>query len=383
MKKLYAVIVLLAFFGICVASNDAFAQTGDQEEIDFLLFLPNSDNQFADDAQAMTHLDTVAHYLKGRDILPGRIYVYGYAADVANEIDPILLSKNRALFVMQELQKRGIANNLFADPVGYGHVDLWGDNTDEPDRSPNRRVRILVENIILTPAIVAEPEVIIEPVETAEPAETVKVTPPPKPTEEPPYSLPFPWWLLLLPLLLIPVILLASKHKKNAPAKPAPVIAQKTEPQKVEPPPVIVPKAEPPKVEPQPVIVPKAEPSKVEPIPVSVQKTEPPKVEPQPVIVPKAELSKVEPQKAEPIPFFAKKAEPPKEKIKVLGEEEIRLYSYGLYDRRYGQNASAVEDWYQSICELSAHYEALGYRVILYWEPEAQTIPQTPPTNYP
>jgi hypothetical protein len=334
MKKLYIFMVLLAFFVLCVASNGAFAQTGDQEEIDFLLFLPNSGDQFADATQATTHLNTIANYIKGRNVLPGQIYVYGYAAEVNNDIDPVQLSKNRAFFVIQELQRRGIAANLFADPVGYGHVNLWGNNIDEPDRSPNRRVRILVENVVLTPAIVAEPEP--EPVVIIEPVETVKVTPP-KPTEEPPYSLPFPWWLLLLPLLLIPAVLLASKRKKDKPAKPKPVI---------------VPKPEQPKVEP------KAEPPKDEPV----------KAAPIPFFAPKAEQPKVEP-KAEP-----PKPEPPKEKVKVLGEEEIRLHAYGLFGRRYGQNGDADGDWYNSICELTAHYQAQGYRVILYWDPEAQTM---------
>ncbi|MDR2943431.1 MAG: hypothetical protein LBV17_12680 [Treponema sp.] len=274
MKKLY-IIIFLIFWGTV-----AFADTGNQKEIDFLLFLANSDNQFADNAQAITHLDTVAHYLKGRNILPGQIYVYGYAANVTNNIDPIHLSTNRALFVIHELQRRGIGSNLFADPVGYGQVNLWGGNTNEPDRSPNRRVRILVEDTILTPALAV--------------TEPVAVIPPEKPAEEPSYS--FLWWLLPLPLLaaIAAIIFFEYRRKKNAPAKLLPVAVHK--------------------------------------------------------------------------------AKPSKEKIIILKEDVIRLYAYKLYNQRNGQKGDAVGDWYQSICELTAHYKTLGYRVILYWEQEAQTL---------
>jgi hypothetical protein len=310
MKKLYGFMILLVFF-----VTGVFGDNDKQEEIDFLLFSPNSSDQFADTALAMTHLDTVARYLKGRDILPGQIYVYGYSANANNDIDPVGLSINRAFFVIQELRRRGIANNLFADPVGYGSVDLWGSNIDEEDKIPNRRVRILLEDIILTQEVVAEPEV-IEPVEIVKPAAAEK------PTEKPHFT--FPWWLLLLPLFFIAAILL-SKRKKNAPAKPAPIV---------------VPKIETPK----------------------------------PVIAPKPEPPKIEPKKAEPVPVFAKKVEPPKERIKILEKDEIRLYAYGLYEKRFGLSTDAVVDWYQSILELTAHYESLGYRVILYWDPEVEAL---------
>ncbi|MDR2922060.1 MAG: hypothetical protein LBU85_01815 [Treponema sp.] len=384
MKKLFVVMVFLTLWG-----KGAFGDTGKQEEVGFLLFLPNSSDQFADVDQAMARLDTAARYLKSRNILPGQIYVYGYAANVANDIEPNRLSLDRALFVIQELQKRGIASGLFADPVGYGHVDLWGGNIDEADRSPNRRVRILLENIPPTPAATASESAAAIPEEkpaaTTPAAEPAAVTPKEKPSEKPRSS--FPWLLLLLALLVIAaIIFFASRRKKNASAEPMPVSARKAEPpvepipvaaQKAEPPvepmPVSVRKAEPP-VEPIPVSVRKAEPP-VEPIPVSTRKTEP-AVEPIPVSVRKAEppvepipvsVRKAEPP-VEPIPVAAQKAEPPKEKIVILEEEEIRRHAYGLYERRYGQNGDAVGDWHQSICELTAHYEGLGYRVILYWE---------------
>jgi hypothetical protein len=55
-------------------------------------------------------------------------------------------------------------------------------------------------------------------------------------------------------------------------------------------------------------------------------------------------------------------------KIRILEEEEIRRYSFGLYERRYGMKGDAVGDWYQSVNELTDYYEAQGYQVMLYWE---------------
>jgi len=310
--------VLLVIGGITV-----FGADGDYEEIGFLLFTLNSDNEFADAAQAKTHLDSVANYLKSRYILPGQIYVYGYAANANNDLDPVYLSRNRAFFVIQELQKRGIAGDLFADPVGYGSVDLWGSNIDESDKIPNRRVRILLRNI--SPAV---PETVTaEPAETAETVKPAAEIPTEEPTGKPHFS--FPWWLLLLPLLILLFVFLAFKRKKDTSDKPAPVV-KRTEPPKENIP--------------------------VKPSPVFERKPEPPKedvsVKPSPVFAQKHETS----------------PEPPKEKIKILEEEEIRLYAYGLYERRFGQNGNDVLDWFQSIRELTDRYEALGYRVILYWE---------------
>jgi len=329
MKKLYIVMILLFFAGIHV-----FGADGSREEIGFLLFTLNSDNEFADPAQASIYLDSVANYLKGKNVLPGQIYVYGYAANANNDIDPVYLSRNRAFFVIQELQKRGIAGSLFADPVGYGSVDLWGSNIDESDKIPNRRVRILLGDSILTPEAV-----------TAEPAETVEpaiLKPAEKPAEKPRKS--FPLRLFLLLLLIIPFIIIAATRKKNASDKPAPIV-QKTEPPKehipVNQPPVFEQKPEPPK-----------EDISAKPSPVFEQKTEPPK----------------ENVTIKPIPVAAQEPEPPKEKLKILTEEEIRLYAYGLFERRFWQNGNDVLDWYQSISELTARYEALGYRVKLYWE---------------
>jgi hypothetical protein len=288
MKKPFFMMFFLVFWGFPV-----FAETGEQEEVDFLLFLPNNGSQFVNQDQAMIQLDDMAKYLIKKNPGAGRISVYGYAADVANDIDSITLSRDRALFVMDELQKRGLSGDLFADPVACGPVDEWGNNADEEHRGPNRRVRILVEGIIQTPAIVRsdepEPEPEPMPVKWEEPLVAQEEA-----AEE--SSSPFPWWLLLLLLLalLAVLLLLAFKRKKSSASEPAP------------------PQASP------------------------VQKTAEPK--------------------AVPV------------KIRILGEEEIRHYSYGLFERRHGLNGDPVGGWYHAVNELTACYEAQGYRVVLYWE---------------
>jgi hypothetical protein len=67
----------------------------------------------------------------------------------------------------------------------------------------------------------------------------------------------------------------------------------------------------------------------------------------------------------------AQKAAKPKTvptRIRILGKEEIRRYSYELYERRHGFNGDADGDWHQAVNELTAYYEDQGYRVIPYWE---------------
>ena len=298
MKKRLLIAVFLAFLAVV-----SFGDTGEQEEVNFLLFLPNSSDQFADVEHAKSNLDATAHYLLNKNLGPGQIYVYGYTAVAVNDIEPIHLSRERALFVINELQKRGLASDLFAAPVAYGSVDFWGSNAEEEDRSPNRRVRIVLEGTILTPAIVqaAEPEP--EPVPEQEPIATESPPIESSQTDSPPAA-PFPWWIPLLVLLLAAIIFAALKRKKSAPAEQEPQAP-------------VVPKAEKPPVVPDPVV------------PVPVVKNE---------------------------------------KIRILTEEEIRHYAYGLYKHRHGYNGDAVGDWHQAIYELTAHYEAQGYRVMLYWE---------------
>ena len=314
MKKPFLLLGFLILLG-----SLTFADTGEQEEVDFLLFSPNSSNQFVNEAQAKIQLDSLAKYLMGKTLTPGQIHVLGYAAAAANNIEPVNLSKNRALFVISELQKRGIAKDLFSDPVGYGSVDLWGGNTDEADRSPNRRVRVMLDDTILTPVIMeaATPEATAPVIENGiklVPVEDVK----PEPRSQ------FPWKIILILILIAviaAVIIMASKRKKSS------------APETAEPVPVPPPASPlPPEETIEPVVVPAV-------IPAAVPAPAPPPVPP-----------------------------PPAEKVKILDEEEIRRYAYGLYERRNGQNGDATGDWYQSMRELIAYYEAQGYRVILAWE---------------
>ena len=274
MKKFCLVLVFLALLGF-----PAFGE--EQEEVDFLLFLPDSSNEFVNQAQAMIQLDNVANYLKNKNLAPGQIMVYGYAASFVNDIEPMDLSRERALFVVNELKRRGLSGELLADPVGLGSVDLWGSNTDEEDREPNRRVRILLDDTVLTPVVVKTPE-------PPPPVQPVPVQSEPAPDK--PHS-KFPWWILFIALALLLLLLFLLKRKKNTAFTSAP------------------------QPEPEPVV---------------------------PVV--------------------------PAEKIKVLEEEEIRNYAYGLYEKRFGQDGNDIGDWFQAIWELTAYFQAQGYRVLLYWE---------------
>ena len=140
MKSLYLKIVFFAFFGFL-----AFGHPGELEEIDYFLFLPNSGDRFMNEPVAMIQLDNAARYLKGRNLIPGQIHVHGYAAAAKNDIKPMDLSMERALFVISELQKRGLASDLFSAPAAHGEVDLWGNNTTEAEKNPNRRVILLLD----------------------------------------------------------------------------------------------------------------------------------------------------------------------------------------------------------------------------------------------
>ena len=295
MKKLCLLVVFLVFFGFLVSGD-----TAGQEEVDHLLFLPNSSNRFVNEEEARVQLDNVAKYLKDKDLGSGQISVYGYAADAVNDIEPVSLSRDRALFVMSELQKRGLSKDLFAAPVAYGSVDLWGANTNEKGRSPNRRVRIMVDGSLLTPAVVkaAEPEIKTPAMDTNEAPIQYEST-----ADESGFK--FPWVILLFLILLAiiaAIILLAAKRRRSSSGK-------------------AVQEAAPPARAAEPI---------------------PPKADIVPVVVPAA----------------------PSEKIYVLCDDEVRLYAYGLYGRRNGENGLDVRDWYQSELELTASYEAQGYRVI-------------------
>jgi len=300
MKKLYLILGFLVSFGFLV-----FADTGEQEEVDFLLFQPNSSNQFVNENQATVQLNNLANYLKNRNLVSGQIYVYGYAAAAANDIEPINLSRERALHVIDELQKRGITKDLFSDPIGYGSVDLWGNNTNEAEQSPNRRVRIVLDGDVLTPQTIkaADTQTVITSTEN-------RVLPPENVSNvsKPKLSRIIVLALLLLALLALFLYYLFGKKKKQVEqtiTKAPPTITP------------VVPTGKP--ATPVPPVVPI--------IPVVA-----------PVII--------------------------EDKYMELDEEEIRRRAYELFQERNYQHGYNSEDWYRAECEIIAKYEAMGYKVI-------------------
>jgi hypothetical protein len=208
MKKRYFIFILFVFCGVSI-----FGNSDRQEEVDFLLFMPNSGNRFVDEEQASIQLDNLARYLSNKNINPGQIIVCGYAAFAQNDIGSVELSKERALFVINELQKRGISKDLFSDPVGYGSVYLWGNNANENDRKFNRRVRILLDGESPLPIT---PEVIIAQAEPVNPDRVYKEPVAPKDAVKKSGS-KFPWWILLaLAILILMFFLFKRRPRKSA-----------------------------------------------------------------------------------------------------------------------------------------------------------------------
>ena len=299
MKKTLLLLLFLVFSVFLI-----FGDTGAQEEIDFLLFLPNSSSQFVSAERAVSQLDNLAKYILGKDLVPGQIYVYGYTAEFQNDIDEMELSRNRALFVMGELQKRGVSKDLFSDPIGYGSVDLWGSNIGEADKSPNRRVRIVLDGTIVTTAVLEAEEAEVKPLPVEIVIEEVTVAEEPKSKSRS----AFPWWILLAAAIIALIIFLLAKRRKRAAGIPI-------------------------------------ETAREIPLPAS-----PPAPRPAPV----SELIPV----AEPIaaPVVIRR------EIVVDLEEEIRFRAYELYLERGGQNGDADGDWYMAVCQICAKYEAKGYQ---------------------
>jgi hypothetical protein len=304
MKKQCLVSVLF----VCIVFW-VFGDTEKQEEIDYLLFLPDSSSLFVNEAQAMVQLDNMAKYLRGRELSPGQIYVYGYAAFAENDIEPVNLSRDRALWVVNELQKRGVPYLLFADAVGHGSVDLWGNNEDEEGRSPNRRVRVVLDGTVITPQILKDAESEI-PVATIDIEEDVEAPISQESTTD--ESKPFPWWILLL-LPILGLIFFLLKKKKSPDKKTA-------KPEKIE----------------EPIAA---------PVPAPIAASEP--VKPTPIPIPASESVKPAATST----------------FTVNLEEEIRFRSYELYLRRYGHSENHYEDWCRAVLEISAKYEADGYQV--------------------
>jgi hypothetical protein len=327
MKKPYLISVFLFFIAFLI-----FGDNEDQEEIDYLLFLPNSSNMFVNQEQAMVQLDNIAKYLTGREIASGQICVYGYTAFAANDVDPVSLSTNRAFFVISELQKRGVHRSLFSDPVGHGSVDLWGGNINEESRHPNRRVRVVLDgNVIMVepsgevieseilPPAVSDSEIEISNADTYE-----------KPLRNENTGLlrkKFPWWILLPLLLFLFIPFIFSKNRKR-PINKAP------KPKKVEPPPPAPPVAASENVETR--------------------------------AVPAAASENIA-AAAVVLPAASEKAEEPSSAVEtsesvVYLEEEIRYRAYEHYLMRNGENGSMDEDWYKALPEVCAKYEAAGYQ---------------------
>ena len=208
MKRLFAAVFFACFAAFAFAENDG-------EELDFLLFAPDSTDSFVNSEQGAANLDNLARYLLNRNPGLGQIQVHGYAATAKNDIDPVELSRARALFVISELQKRGLPAAWFAEPAAHGEVNLWGSNVTEDGKNLNRRVRILLDGNYLTQTAI---------VSVNEPA--------PKPAAAPRAESAFPWKILLLLLLLLALlcllgafILFARKRRKEDEHPAAPVQA--------------------------------------------------------------------------------------------------------------------------------------------------------------
>ena len=261
----------------------------------------------------------MAQYLLNKNLNPGQIIVYGYAASAPNDIKSVDLSRERALTVINELQKRGVSKELFADPVGYGAVYLWGGNTNENDRKFNRRVRVLLDYESPIPVtqefITAE----IEPpiAETIAPVVVQRETIAP---EYQPKKLNsgFPWWLFPVLALIFLLLLLHREwfrkpaHKKET-ANAGPPASQTD----------IVPAFAP---------------------------------------VPATEST------AEFVPEFI-----PSEAVTtwtVNLDDEIRTRAYEISLQRNEQGDYQEQDWHRAVHEISAWYTACGHSVYIdggYW----------------
>jgi len=215
MKKFYFIFIVYVICG----GISVFGDTNTQEEVDFLLFSPNSGSRFENEEQAFIQLNNLARYLLGKNLVPGQIIVYGYAAYAPNEIKSVDLSRERALTVMEELQKRGVSKELFSDPVGYGEAYLWGNNDSENARKLNRRARVLLDGEIPMPItkeiISASAEDIIPELVYVAPAAPA-ITWHYKPKKA---SFKFPWWifplLIFLALCLLLFYLLSRRSRKT------------------------------------------------------------------------------------------------------------------------------------------------------------------------
>jgi len=210
MKKFYFIFIIYVIY----CSIPVFGDNDKREELDFLLFKPNSGNRFANEEQAFIQLNKLALFLSNKNLNPGQIIVCGYAAYSPNDIKSVDLSRERALTVMEELQKRGVLKELFADPVGYGAVYLWGNNINENDRKLNRRVRILLDGASPMPVT---NEIITAETETPGVAERNSIKEKPFAPEymSKESNFKFPWWVIPVLVLFILLLLLIKKKSRR------------------------------------------------------------------------------------------------------------------------------------------------------------------------
>ena len=346
MKRLFLIFIFFVFCGIY-----GFSEDESQEEVEFLLFQPNSSNLFVNYEQSVIQLNKLAQYLSNKKISPGQIIVYGYAAFAPIDIDSVDLSRERALFVINELQKRGISKELFSEPVGHGSVYLWGNNTNENDRKLNRRVRILLGGetpIQVTQEIInAEPETVPESVQEMPPI-TQK-----EPREKSDFN--FPWWLLLLLPLLLLLLLLKKRPKKSIHKKTIVNTQQRITTDTPKPAPVV----HAPTPEPKPASVPVPEPVPPPVVAPAPEPVPPPVITPTPEPIPAQETKH---EAAAPVPIM--------ETTTINLDEEIRFCAYEHFERRGGVNGSREQDWYDALSVVSARYTPRGYSVFFkdgYW----------------
>jgi len=113
----------------------------EEQESDFLVFIHDSSMLFSKEEEAKKQLDIMAKYLNGRDLIPGQITICGYRTVLDDYSERI--SRDRAFFVMNELQKRGVSEEFFSEPK---------DNIEDDENSNAFAwsVKILLDGNVLT-----------------------------------------------------------------------------------------------------------------------------------------------------------------------------------------------------------------------------------------
>ena len=133
MRRFTIVLCLCALCAVTVFSQNNL------EEIGYLIFYPDRYNRFANPVQAQRQLDAIAFNIQNRNLQPGQVYVIGYAADAASSMSLETLSLNRTFFIINELVRRGVSWELFAQPEGQGASFDFGQ-----ELNPNRRTIVAI-----------------------------------------------------------------------------------------------------------------------------------------------------------------------------------------------------------------------------------------------